>query len=248
MGYGCGGGDAANDRKKEQVVEDYKQQVSFDWKSETEDRAYCFGSEWPEILWLDVPRAIGPFQDRVELRYISFIEARVIPVGELGVRLLCGKEMTLFIGKWQYRLQFPLTGSLKLKIGHIVLVLSGWRYCCLMSLEHSDPSKIGVLAFFLEVGRPLSMRQARTRLGTYVYNEVLSLHIYAVAATQAKTHSGNMSPTSPRSRIVYSGYSVPQALQNNAQSNFSSGHDSLKLLSSILKKRLTQINGHAPCT
>ncbi|KAM3407410.1 hypothetical protein ACQJBY_001057 [Aegilops geniculata] len=32
---------------------------------------------------------------------------------------------------------------------------------------------------------------------------------------------------------------------NNAQSNFSSGHDSLKLLSSILKKRLTQINGHA---
>ncbi|XBH78751.1 hypothetical protein VPH35_104905 [Triticum aestivum] len=90
--------------------------------------------------------------------------------------------------------------------------------------------------------------QARTRLGTYVYNEVLSLHIYAVAATQANTHSGNMSPTSPRSRIVYSGYSVPQALQNNAQSNFSSGHDSLKLLSSILKKRLTQINGHAPCT
>ncbi|XP_048552365.1 uncharacterized protein LOC125532282 isoform X2 [Triticum urartu] len=139
--------------------------VSFDWKSETEDRAYCFGSEWPEILWLDVPRAIGPFQDRVELRYISFIEARVIPVDfawrtrlfllKLGVRLLCGK---------------------------------------------------------------------------------------------AKTHSGNMSPTSPRSRIVYSGYSVPQALQNNAQSNFSSGHDSLKLLSSILKKRLTQINGHAPCT
>uniref|UniRef100_M8CEB8 BHLH domain-containing protein n=1 Tax=Aegilops tauschii TaxID=37682 RepID=M8CEB8_AEGTA len=41
------------------------------------------------------------------------------------------------------------------------------------------------------------------------------------------------------------GYSVPQALQNNAQSNFSSGHDSLKLLSSILKKRLTRINGHA---
>ncbi|XP_048552366.1 uncharacterized protein LOC125532282 isoform X3 [Triticum urartu] len=102
MGYGCGGGDAANDRKKEQVVEDYKQQVSFDWKSETEDRAYCFGSEWPEILWLDVPRAIGPFQDRVELRYISFIEARVIPVDfawrtrlfllKLGVRLLCGKQ------------------------------------------------------------------------------------------------------------------------------------------------------------
>ncbi|KAM3255484.1 hypothetical protein ACQJBY_048633 [Aegilops geniculata] len=62
---------------------------------------------------------------------------------------------------------------------------------------------------------------------------------------EANTHSGNMSPTSPRSRIVYSGYSMPKALQNNAQSNFSSGHDSLKLLSSILKKRLTQINGHA---
>ena len=63
MGYGCRGGDAANDMKKEQVVEDYKQQVSFDWRSETEDRAYCFGSEWPEILWLDVPRAVRPFQD-----------------------------------------------------------------------------------------------------------------------------------------------------------------------------------------
>ena len=38
--------------------------------------------------------------------------------------------------------KFPLTGSLKLKIGHIVLVLSGRRYCGLMSLEQSDPSKI----------------------------------------------------------------------------------------------------------
>ncbi|KAM3407412.1 hypothetical protein ACQJBY_001057 [Aegilops geniculata] len=39
-------------------------------------------------------------------------------------------------------IQFPLTGSLKLKIGHIVLVLSSRRYCGLMSLEQSDPSKI----------------------------------------------------------------------------------------------------------
>ncbi|XP_037458270.1 uncharacterized protein LOC119329339 isoform X2 [Triticum dicoccoides] len=66
---------------------------------------------WPKILWLDFPRAIGPFQDRVELGYISFIEARVNPVGEVHFRhpdaLLCS----------------------------------------------------GVLAFFLEVGRPLSMRQ-----------------------------------------------------------------------------------------
>ncbi|XP_037471728.1 uncharacterized protein LOC119346363 isoform X1 [Triticum dicoccoides] len=37
---------------------------------------------------------------------------------------------------------FPVTGSLKLKTGHIVLVMSGWRYCGLMSLEQSDPSKI----------------------------------------------------------------------------------------------------------
>uniref|UniRef100_A0A8R7V7F7 Uncharacterized protein n=1 Tax=Triticum urartu TaxID=4572 RepID=A0A8R7V7F7_TRIUA len=82
MGYGCRGGDAANDRKKKQVVEDYKQQDYF----------------WP--------------------------------------------------------IQFPLTGSLKLKIGHIVLVLSGWRYCCLMSLEHSDPSKIGLnCAIFLSLRR-----------------------------------------------------------------------------------------------
>ncbi|KAF7036571.1 hypothetical protein CFC21_047201 [Triticum aestivum] len=199
MGYGCRIGDVANDRKKEQVVEDYKQHVSFDWKSETEDRAYCFGSEWPEILWLDVPRAVGPFQDRVELCYISFIEARVIPVGEI---------------------------------------------------------LLGVLAFFIKVGCPSSLRQVSLD-GSPL--QTLKLHIksvltwsfysvkmiYAVAATQANTHSGNMSPTSPRSRIVYSGYSLPQALQNNAQSNFSSGHDSLKLLSSILKKRLTQINGHA---
>uniref|UniRef100_A0A8R7Q465 Uncharacterized protein n=1 Tax=Triticum urartu TaxID=4572 RepID=A0A8R7Q465_TRIUA len=27
--------------------------------------------------------------------------------------------------------------------GHIVLVIGGWRYCGLMSLEQSDPSKIG---------------------------------------------------------------------------------------------------------
>ncbi|XP_037467018.1 uncharacterized protein LOC119338912 [Triticum dicoccoides] len=40
--------------------------------------------------------------------------------------------------------RFPVTGSLKLKTGHIVLVMSGWRYCGLMSLEQSDPSKIGV--------------------------------------------------------------------------------------------------------
>ncbi|XBJ23814.1 hypothetical protein VPH35_001840 [Triticum aestivum] len=37
---------------------------------------------------------------------------------------------------------FPVTGSLKIKTGHIVLVMSGWRYCGLMSLEQSDPSKI----------------------------------------------------------------------------------------------------------
>ncbi|XBI46897.1 hypothetical protein VPH35_111010 [Triticum aestivum] len=170
MGYGCRGGDAANDMKKEQVVEDYKY----------EDRAYCFGSEWPEILWLDVPRAVRPFQDRVELRYISFIEARVIPVVSLDGS--------------------PLQ-TLKIPMLHIKSVLTWSFYSVKM--------------------------------------------IYAIAATQANTHSGNMSPTSPRPRIVYSGYFVPQALQNNAQSNFRSGHDSLKLLSSILKKRLTQINGHA---
>ncbi|KAM3255458.1 hypothetical protein ACQJBY_048628 [Aegilops geniculata] len=39
--------------------------------------------------------------------------------------------------------RFPVTGSLKLMTGHIVLVMSGWRYCGLMSLEQSDPSKIG---------------------------------------------------------------------------------------------------------
>ena len=50
MGYGCRGGDTANDRKKEQVVEEYKQQVSCDWKSETEDRAYCFGSVAGDIV------------------------------------------------------------------------------------------------------------------------------------------------------------------------------------------------------
>ncbi|EMS53901.1 hypothetical protein TRIUR3_32912 [Triticum urartu] len=63
---------------------------------------------WPEILWLDFPRAIGPFQDRVELGYISFIEARVIPVGEayspfflkLGVRCLCGKFLLIFSMKY----------------------------------------------------------------------------------------------------------------------------------------------------
>ncbi|KAM3349316.1 hypothetical protein ACQJBY_022404 [Aegilops geniculata] len=202
MGYGCRIGDAANDRKKEQVVEDYKQHVSFDWKSETEDRAYCFCSDWPDILWLDVPRAVGPFQDRVELCYISFIEVRVIPLGEI---------------------------------------------------------LLGVLAFFIEVGCPSSLRQVSLDGSPLQTLKIPMLHIksvltwsfysvkiiYDVAATQANTHSGNMSPTSPRSCIVYSGYSLPQALQNNAQSNFSSGHDSLKLLSSILKKRLTQINGHA---
>ncbi|EMS58387.1 hypothetical protein TRIUR3_26797 [Triticum urartu] len=35
-----------------------------DWKSETDDRAYCFGYRWLEILWLDVPGAVRPFQDR----------------------------------------------------------------------------------------------------------------------------------------------------------------------------------------
>ncbi|XP_037413769.1 uncharacterized protein LOC119276732 isoform X2 [Triticum dicoccoides] len=39
---------------------------------------------------------------------------------------------------------FPVTGSLKLKTGHIVLVMSGWKYCGFMSLEQSDTSKIGV--------------------------------------------------------------------------------------------------------
>ncbi|XP_044428412.1 uncharacterized protein [Triticum aestivum] len=57
-------GEAANDREKEQVVEECKQKVSGDWKSETDDRAYCFGYEWLEILWLDVPGAVRPFQDR----------------------------------------------------------------------------------------------------------------------------------------------------------------------------------------
>ncbi|XP_037413066.1 uncharacterized protein LOC119276164 isoform X2 [Triticum dicoccoides] len=37
----------------------------------------------------------------------------------------------------------------------------------------------------------------------------------------------------------------PSSLQNNAQSNLNSGHDSLKLLFSTLKKRFTRISGHA---
>ncbi|XP_044349591.1 uncharacterized protein [Triticum aestivum] len=64
MGRGCRGGEVANDGENEQVVKECKQQVSVDWKSETEDRAYCFGSEWLGILWIDVPRAVRPFQDR----------------------------------------------------------------------------------------------------------------------------------------------------------------------------------------
>ncbi|XP_044456854.1 uncharacterized protein [Triticum aestivum] len=43
-------GEAANDREKEQAVDECKQKVSGDWKSETDDRAYCFGYEWLEIL------------------------------------------------------------------------------------------------------------------------------------------------------------------------------------------------------
>ncbi|XBH85508.1 hypothetical protein VPH35_073413 [Triticum aestivum] len=174
MGYGCRGGDATNDRKKEQVVEDYKQQVSFDWKSETEDRAYCFGSDWPEILWLDVPRAVGPFQDRVELRYIYFIEARVIPVGEI---------------------------------------------------------LLGILAFFIEVGCPSSPRQVSldgSPLQTLKIRWCF-LHIKSV--------------------LTWSFYSVKMDIlcpkPYRIMPNFSSGHDILELLSSILKKRLTQINRHA---
>ncbi|XBI90681.1 hypothetical protein VPH35_028250 [Triticum aestivum] len=168
MGYGSSGGDAANDRKKEQVVEDYKlflaHTVSFDWKSETEDRAYCFGSEWLEILCLDI--SLTDLSWRIRLFFI-----------EVG----CPSSLR----------QVSLDGSplqtLKIPMLHIKSVLTWSFYSVKM--------------------------------------------IYAVAATQANTHSGNMSPTSPRSRIVYSGYSVPQALLNNAQSNFSSGHASLKLLS-----------------
>ncbi|VAI85194.1 unnamed protein product [Triticum turgidum subsp. durum] len=37
----------------------------------------------------------------------------------------------------------------------------------------------------------------------------------------------------------------PSSLQNNAQSNLNSGHDSLKLLFSTLKKQFTRISGHA---
>ncbi|XBI92014.1 hypothetical protein VPH35_029197 [Triticum aestivum] len=158
MGYGCREGDAANDTKKEQVVEDYKQQDYF-WpiqfpltRSLKLKIGYCFGSEWPEILWLDVPRAVGPFQDRVELRYISFIEARVIPVGEI---------------------------------------------------------LLGVLAFFLEVGCPSSLQQVSLDGSPLQTLKILMLHIKSV--------------------LTWSFY----------------GHDSLKLISSILKKRLTQINGHA---
>ena len=54
----------------------------------------------------------------------------------------------MFSEDYFWPIQFPLTGSLKLKIGHIVLVLTGRRYCGLMSLEQSDPSKIGEPDFF----------------------------------------------------------------------------------------------------
>uniref|UniRef100_M8C4L9 Phytosulfokine receptor 1 n=1 Tax=Aegilops tauschii TaxID=37682 RepID=M8C4L9_AEGTA len=77
MGCGYRGGEAANDGEKEQVVEECKQQVSVDWKSGTEDRAYCFGSEWLEILRIDVPRAVGPFQDRM-LTNCCIIMAKVL--------------------------------------------------------------------------------------------------------------------------------------------------------------------------
>ena len=48
----------------------------------------------------------------------------------------------MFSEDYFWPIQFPLTRSLKVKIGHIVLVLSGRRYCGLMYLEQSDPSKI----------------------------------------------------------------------------------------------------------
>src|SRR4051812_2806041 len=52
-------------------------------------------------------------------------------------------KLVTFSEVYFWPIQFRVTGSLKLKIGHIVLVLSGRRYCGLMSLEQSDPSKIG---------------------------------------------------------------------------------------------------------
>ena len=63
---------------------------------------------------------------RVELRYISFIEARVIPVGEVHFR---HPDVLLCSGGTMSKLRFPL---------QILL---------------------GVLAFFIEVGCPSSLRQ-----------------------------------------------------------------------------------------
>ena len=58
---------------------------------------------------------------------------------------------------------------------------------------------------------------------------------FVVFPSKSSCHHGNF-------------FSVPTLLLSPAfacYGNFNSGHDSLKLLSSILKKRLTRINGHA---
>ncbi|XP_037477161.1 uncharacterized protein LOC119354546 isoform X1 [Triticum dicoccoides] len=44
--------------------------------------------------------------------------------------------------------------------GHIVLVMSGWRYCDLMSLEQSDPSKIGRATASTSDGNTPSKKEA----------------------------------------------------------------------------------------
>ncbi|XP_044433475.1 uncharacterized protein [Triticum aestivum] len=62
--------------------------------------------------------------------------------------------------------RFPVTGSLKLMTGHIVLVMSGWRYCDLMSLEQSDPSKIGEPDFFCNSSTTVHEKEYVLPIGT----------------------------------------------------------------------------------
>ncbi|XP_037454311.1 uncharacterized protein LOC119324593 isoform X2 [Triticum dicoccoides] len=119
----------------------------------------------------------------------------------------------------------------------------GWTTTCNCSRTPSTTESMPSVAAPLTRRASLG-RERRTRINKRL-RRLQRPHSLHGQGHKANTHSGNMRPTSPRSRIVYSGYSVPQALQNNAQSNFNSGHDNIKLLSSILKKRLTRINGHA---
>ncbi|XP_044456838.1 uncharacterized protein [Triticum aestivum] len=50
--------------------------------------------------------------------------------------------------------------------GHIVLVMSGWRYCDLMSLEQSDPSKIGEPDFFCNSSTTVHEKEYVLPIGT----------------------------------------------------------------------------------